>query len=92
MVMVTKLGKFNKPVDDYEFFHSLHQDTNFPFVSYRFPPKELKAKESLEDEIYREEYKWYSFFKDMSYANNTYMFHTSTLNKIIDRCHELLTC
>lgn len=101
-VIVTRRGLLE---NDYLYFHSLHKNPEFPFLDYRFPPKELKVKkkkkgdaseddveivpETEQEAIYREEYRWYANYKEMCYGDNEYVFHKSTLEKILTRCQEL---
>lgn len=64
----------------------LHRDDDFPFISFRFPPKP-NEKPLLEDTIYETEWRYWNHNKD-HYAPMLYL-HRSSIEKIIDRCYRL---
>jgi hypothetical protein len=59
----------------------LNKDEDFPFVSFRFPPK------TSGDPIYQEEYRYFSHVKE--HYNPMLYLHRSSIEKVIDRCFEL---
>lgn len=64
----------------------LNKDTNFPFVSFRFPPKP-NSNPSIEDTIYETEFRYWNHNKD-HYDPMLYL-HRSTIEKVIAKCAEL---
>lgn len=64
----------------------LNKDANFPFVSFRFPPKP-NSSPSPADTIYETEYRYWNHNKD--YYDPMLYLHRSTIEKVIDKCAEL---
>lgn len=65
----------------------LVKNDDFPFVSYRFPPKQAGKEQTPEEAIYETEYRYWAHNKE--HQQSMLYLHRSTLEKVIDRCVEL---
>lgn len=85
------------------YYVSLHKDPRFTFINYKYPPKPLAVKkkknrfgeeeeeflpDTLEETIYRTEYNSFENRKDMQMP--MWRLHTSTINKVMEVCNEVL--
>ena len=76
--------------DGYEYYINLHKDPRFP-VDFSVVPKVLKEGEieSLEDQIYRKEYFYYSHRKDQ--GQPLWRLHKSTVERVLHICRNICT-
>jgi hypothetical protein len=84
-MLITELD----PKGHYAKYINLHKDARFPFVEFKYPPIVVKegSKETPEQEIYRNEHRYYEARKEMSQP--LWRLHESKVEQVLSKCQEL---